>query len=346
MSLTTFPKNPTLNQVFTLAGKTFRWNGRTWSAQVTYTAGATGISGNVGATGATGIQGNVGPQGATGLTGSPGSAGAQGATGITGATGAPGAAGSPGPAGAGYDGATTSTGYFDIPLGTTAQRPVSPPEGATRINSSNSFLEVYYSGTWVSAVNLTPFSATGGTLSTATVNGVNYRVHTFTTSGTFTVTAGTTNAEIVMIGGGGSGGVDCGGGAGGGGLIDTSKTFNISDSTLAYPIVIGAGAAARAGSADDGPGNNGGNTTGFGLTALGGSGGTGWSGGGLPPGSSTYSGGCGGGQSYGTGMGPAGAGTATQPTSASGGYGYGGGTASAGRAGGGGGAGGFPSNFR
>jgi len=142
--------------------------------------------------------------------------------------------------------------------------------------------------------------------------------------------------ETLIVAGGGSGGVDNGGGGGGGGVILTG--LNISVNT-AYGIVVGAGGAARLGSSDDGPGNNGANSTAFGYTAIGGSGGTGWVNTTLPPGSATYSGGSGAGQSTSTSAGNSrGAGTGTS------GQGFNGGTSVAAFAGGGGGAGGLGGN--
>lgn len=79
--------------------------------------------------------------------------------------------------------------------------------------------------------------------------------------------------EVLIVAGGGSGGVDNGGGGGGGGVIYTGFTPNLN---TAYSVVVGAGGAARLGTSDDGPGNNGGNSSVFGYTAIGGSGGTGW----------------------------------------------------------------------
>jgi hypothetical protein len=179
--------------------------------------------------------------------------------------------------------------------------------------------------------------ANGGTVTTITQNGVNYRVHKFTSSGNLEVIIGG-EIEIVMIAGGGSGGVDNGGGAGGGGLID--KTIYVDNGTT-YSIVIGAGGAARPGSSDDGPGNNGENTTAFSLTAIGGGGGSGWTNTALPPGTSSYAGGSGAGQSASTGSpNSLGAGATLQATSASKGVGYPGGNAVGGYGGGGGGAGG------
>lgn len=79
-----FPLNPTLNQVYTYNGLTWRWDGEGWEPGVAIgSTGATGIQGIQGPIGATGIQGTLGPIGATGATGF----GATGATGPIGATG-------------------------------------------------------------------------------------------------------------------------------------------------------------------------------------------------------------------------------------------------------------------
>ena len=68
---------------------------------------------------------------------------ASGPVGATGVQGATGPAGAPGGAGAGYDTTTTSTGYLALSAGTTAQRPVSPPNGAVRFNTSTGYGEIY-----------------------------------------------------------------------------------------------------------------------------------------------------------------------------------------------------------
>ena len=157
---------------------------------------------------------------------------------------------------------------------------------------------------------------------------------------TLALDAGDTNSyrgvEVLIVAGGGSGGVDNGGGGGGGGVVYAGISPTPSTN---YSIVIGAGGAARSGASDDGPGNNGANSTAFGYTAIGGSGGTGWVNPALPPGSASYTGGSGGGQSTSTGgVNSVGAGTATS------GQGYPGGTAVAAYSGGGGGAGGAGGN--
>ena len=145
--------------------------------------------------------------------------------------------------------------------------------------------------------------------------------------------------DALIVAGGGSGGVDNGGGGGGGGVLD-KRNLQLLINT-AYTITVGAGGAARPGSSDDGPGNNGSNTTALGYTAIGGGGGSGWVNTALPPGQSSYVGGSGAGQSNSAGAGNSlGVGIALQPTSSDGGMGYNGGAASPPYAGGGGGAGG------
>ena len=41
------------------------------------------------------------------------------------------------------------TGFFGLPVGTTAQRPVSPANGYMRLNTTTSYIEVYYNGSWI-----------------------------------------------------------------------------------------------------------------------------------------------------------------------------------------------------
>lgn len=102
--------------------------------------------------------------------------------------------------------------------------------------------------------------ATGGTVTTVG----NFRYHTFTSSGTFTVLSVPPGATIdyVVIAGGGGGGNDLGGGAsGGGGAGGVVDIYDAAVTVQSYPIVVGAGGAA---------GVNGANSTAFGQTAIGG----------------------------------------------------------------------------
>jgi len=82
--------------------------------------------------------------------------------------------------------------------------------------------------------------ATGGTVTDITQNGVNYRVHTFTSSGTFTVNAVTpveiaNSVEYLVVGGGGGTALQGGGGAGG----FLTGADNVEKRT--YAITVGAG---------------------------------------------------------------------------------------------------------
>ena len=96
-------------------------------------------------------------------------------------------------------------------------------------------------------------AATGGTI---TEDG-DFKVHTFNTSGTFTVT-NLDDDEVVdflVIAGGGSGGIHYGGGGGAGGYrnsfaSEASGGGNSSETVLtvaeqAYTITVGAGGASR-----------------------------------------------------------------------------------------------------
>jgi hypothetical protein len=177
-----------------------------------------------------------------------------------------------------------------------------------------------YSWTITNVVMSAVITGTGN--ATSTVGG--YQAHTFNGSGTFTPNkAGT--VDILMVAGGGGGATGVGdhknGGGGAGGLI-FKASFAVTAQT--YNIVIGAGATRVDGSdpvyytpGNKSQGNKGNDTTGFGLTALGGGGGASTNGGG----DSNSDGGSGGGGHY-----DLAGGTGTQPTSSSGGFGNAGGT--------------------
>lgn len=156
------------------------------------------------------------------------------------------------------------------------------------------------------SVSITSFIvATGGTVYTDPTNS-NYKIHQFTTSGTFAITSAPVNptVEVMMVGGGAGGNF---GGGGAGGYIYESA-FGVS--TGSFSVTVGA--------ASSGQGNN---TTFSTLVALGG-------------GYINSSGGSGGGGVDSNG------GAGLQPTSASGGFGNAGGNwTSPGYDGGGGGAG-------
>ena len=91
--------------------------------------------------------------------------------------------------------------------------------------------------------------ATGGTVSTYSSGGTNYKVHKFTSSGNLVVPTGLTlsNCNIVIVaGGGGSGAYGNGGGGGGGGGGGYGNATVTSLAAGTYSITIGAGGAQHA----------------------------------------------------------------------------------------------------
>ena len=108
----------------------------------------------------------------------------------------------------------------------------------------------------------------GGNVSTSGNN----RIHTFTSSGTFT-TAFNAGVELLVVGGGGGGaGAFAGGGGAGGVVHDPSGATMTSGS---YTITVGQGGQGGLGwsNVNGMRGNNGGDTTAFSLTGKGGGGG-------------------------------------------------------------------------
>ena len=172
----------------------------------------------------------------------------------------------------------------------------------------------------------TKITATGGSTSTYS----NHKIHDFTSNGTFEITAGAGEVEVLIVAGGGSeggagSGCHAGGGGGGGGIVNRFVTLGIGK----YSVVVGSGGGYR---------NNGGNSSAFGLVALGGG-----AGGPTLTGNGN-NGGSGGGSSRHTNSNQGG--VATQPSSDAGGLGNnGGGTGPTNtNPGGGGGAGGAGTN--
>ena len=116
-------------------------------------------------------------------------------------------------------------------------------------------------------------TATGGTVS----NISGYRVHTFTSSGSFTVTGGVGTVEyLVVAGGGGAGFKESYShnyiGAGGAGGFRTGTGFAVTSGTT-YTVTVGAGGGAGNGSGGYGSGQPGGNSSFSTISATGGGGG-------------------------------------------------------------------------
>ncbi|MBU2233937.1 NYN domain-containing protein, partial [Patescibacteria group bacterium] len=156
-------------------------------------------------------------------------------------------------------------------------------------------------------LRVTPAFATGGAV---TYFG-GYKIHTFVTGGTFTVTGSGDVEVLVVAGGGGGGDVNHSGGGGAGGMVEhASKAVTAGSIT----VIVGAGGAGAAGNYNT-VGSNGNNSSFGDIVANGGGGGRSYSF--LPP-NNANNGGSGGGAACQGGLG----GTATQGNSG-GGTGYG-----------------------
>ena len=86
---------------------------------------------------------------------------------------------------------------------------------------------------------LAPIVATGGTVTDI----AGYRVHTFTSSDTFTITANSGEVQYLVIGGGGGGGNTHGGGGGGAGGYRCSVPGESSGggASAESPLTLGVG---------------------------------------------------------------------------------------------------------
>lgn len=131
------------------------------------------------------------------------------------------------------DHSNTSTGYFDLPAGTTAQRPSSPNVGMVRYNTTLGFLEQYTADGWqgvapppaITSVSPTTYNGESGTA--FTVNGSNFDsnvvVKFITTQGTEYTAAAvtrTSNSELTAT---------------------TPQDFTIANEPLKVKVINGSG---------------------------------------------------------------------------------------------------------
>ena len=184
-----------------------------------------------------------------------------------------------------------------LKLANLSSNPSAPVTGGMYFDTTSGVAYVYNGTGWDQISNV-PMSATGGTVSTYS----SYKVHVFTSSGTFTVSGSGTVDYMIVAGGGGGGSL--GGGGGAGGMV----TGTASVQPGPYTITVGGGGT------NGGPNNTGatgGNSSAFSVTANGGGGGGSHSGGSNS--TAGTSGGSGGGgsdnnNSFGPGSGTAGQG--------------------------------------
>jgi hypothetical protein len=172
---------------------------------------------------------------------------------------------------------------FTFPTGSIAQFATMPSTGWTRYSNlddvfprvantsgvtggssthAHNLTAVNTSGALGEIVGMGHFSGSGGTVTTSGSN----KIHTFTSSGTFTATGNGVAEVLVVAGGGGGGNTGSGGGAGG---FLNDLVFEINAGT--YEVTVGAGGT---GGASTGAGGaNGENSVFSSLTAIGGGGG-------------------------------------------------------------------------
>ena len=137
---------------------------------------------------------------------------------------------------------------------------VSTSTGELIFNATEGTLQVYNGNRWDSCSNV--FSATGGN---TTYTQGNYKVHVFTSNGTFVANA-SGNVDALVVGGGGGGGATSrpswnGAWAGGGGAGGVNYQPEHPLSAATYPVVIGSGG---------GVGSNGSDSTFDTITGVGG----------------------------------------------------------------------------
>jgi hypothetical protein len=143
-------------------------------------------------------------------------------------------------------GTTTTTGR-NAGLGTAA--------GTIIFNSDSAQLQVYDGNTWKRAAGDT-VSATGGSKDTTSRTG--FAVHTFTGSGSLTLSAGIGDIEYVIYGGGGGGAGHAGAGAGAAGGVRSGTIPALGPG--AYTVTIGPGGSGGP-TVSPAPGNDGGNSS-------------------------------------------------------------------------------------
>ena len=124
-----FPDSPSVNDIHTSGDMSWKWDGTTWKATIATSVPIPSQSGQTGeflTTDGTNMSWEaVTPPTATAVS----------------------------------DQANTSTGYFDVPAGTTAQRPGSPASGNLRFNSETDAMEHYSGDAWI------PFAGASPTIS-------------------------------------------------------------------------------------------------------------------------------------------------------------------------------------
>lgn len=125
-------------------------------------------------------------------------------------------------------GGATPTGAFNLPSGTTSQRPANAANGAIRFNTSNNIVEVYIGSSWsamsgsYNVLYLSVAGGGGGSAAGGGAGGLLSDIISLTSGSTYTITigagaaAGKNNGGNTTISGTGINTITCVGGGGGG----------------------------------------------------------------------------------------------------------------------------------
>jgi hypothetical protein len=159
------------------------------------------------------------------------------------------------------------TGVVPLTVGTTA--PSSPSIGDQWFDSTTgiSAMKVWSGSEWDTMSS--SFQASGGTVTTYYDGGLQYKAHTFTSSGTFT-SQSTGSVDVMIVAGGGGAGLGHGTNAlGGGGAGGMRVSTGVAVLPNAYSIIIGAGGPRGTVNGVD-PTSNGVSSSALGLSTVGG----------------------------------------------------------------------------
>jgi hypothetical protein len=112
--------------------------------------------------------------------------------------------------------------------------------GSSKSNSATGYSVFVYGGMLEQSTTVGSYVSTNGTPNPVPTRFGDYRIHTYTATGTSSfVAANTGTVEVLVVGGGGSGGANHAGGGGGGGII-TQVDYPVI-AGVSYPVVVGAG---------------------------------------------------------------------------------------------------------
>ena len=225
-----FPTNPSLNDTFTSGGKTFQWNGTSWTvnqeADISTDTTPT-LGGNLDG-GAKNIN-NVGVITATSFSGEVTIGDAFVKDSMVGL-------------------GTESTTGRDAGISTATGSIIYIPDVGLQVYSGD---QGWKTITGTSAV--APFTATGGSVS----NDSGYTIHTFVSSGNFVITEGSRNVDFLVVAGGGGNssapqGSNREAGSGAGGLLSSHsdvpaplRRAQVPLSPGSYAVVVGGGAGGQ-----------------------------------------------------------------------------------------------------